>query len=289
MVWQITAFLANELVMQTAVSDISSSVVRAQCKVLWTWVLLVRLLLLVMADLHGLVVVDLGGVYLVVLLAAWMVPMHWMNLHSMINLFIQISRSLVCVVMAGVLQSNKVARVVHTHAHRTSLHCLLLTWVHGDLFRHASLYRLWMIVRLGQRGCLGLGSTMTSIGSVAIGLIAVASRARSVIIVLLVVNAILTRWRLCSVDHLSVMLHLLLMLQLHFQVVLVGFFTWDDHWVGRGDRCHWLVVRAVIVPLLLLLLLLLLLPADPTLHVEIVHRRITLRLEQWVSWIYRLL
>jgi len=34
---------------------------------------------------------------------------------------------------------------------------------------------------------------MTSIGSVAIGLIAVASRARSVIIVLLVVNAILTR------------------------------------------------------------------------------------------------
>jgi hypothetical protein len=80
-----------------------------------------------MADLHGLVVVDLGGVYLVVLLAAWMVPMHWMNLHSMINLFIQISRSLVCVVMAGVLQLTKVARVVHTHAHRTSMHCLLLT------------------------------------------------------------------------------------------------------------------------------------------------------------------
>lgn len=60
MVRQVTALLANELVVQAAVGDVISSVVRAQRKVLWTRVLLVRLLLLVMAMLlHGLVVVDL--------------------------------------------------------------------------------------------------------------------------------------------------------------------------------------------------------------------------------------
>lgn len=91
-----------------------------------------------------------------------------------------------------------------------------------------------------------------------------------VIVLLIVDDAILILLGAC-LRILVVLLHLLLMLHLHLEIVLVGFFAWDYHGVRGRDRGHRLVVRPVIVPLLLLLL-----EADPLLHVKIVHWSIAL-------------
>ena len=88
----------------------------------------------------------------------------------------------------------------------------------------------------------------------------------AIIIVLLIVNAILTASRLVVV--LLLLLLLLLLLVLH--LMLIGFLAWDDDGVGRRDRCHRLIVRTVIVPLLL--------ATDAPLHVEVGHGSVALRL-----------
>ena len=53
--------------------------------------------------------------------------MKWVSRHPAVDLIILVSRSLVCIVVTGVLQLPKVAGVVHADADGAAVDCLLLT------------------------------------------------------------------------------------------------------------------------------------------------------------------
>ena len=51
--------------------------------------------------------------------------------------------------------------------------------------------------------------------------------------------------RVARIDQTIWILDRLLLLHLHLYVMLISFLSRNDYGVGRGDGCHWLVIRAV--------------------------------------------
>ena len=76
---QIATLLADELIVQTAVGDVASSVIRAQSQLLWSGILLVRLLVFVMIGATPVVYVVHTTTHIVVDLAA--AADHVMRMH----------------------------------------------------------------------------------------------------------------------------------------------------------------------------------------------------------------